>query len=410
MAAGPKLSRQAVAAAAPPPTGPEKEDLFPIDKLEKTSFAGNGFNLIFRPRHTGRPNFVDTDAGPDDNILELNLTTEQWTFDKALGAIPNRGLFEQKDVNLGGIPYVQTVQKVTDETTGRGSSLQPEGIHFEPGVFLTVPQTKDVGASVVRMASIPHGTTINAQGLKPSRKPVPRAPNFDDKANVVDTTPFPIGERKGPRTLGKKFKSMNAAEKNSLRIPADLGPFGEKRPGSTSGGTGTITTAIIKNPNLVLKTALNGLNVAEHITFSVSTGGPGSGAELNGGGTANIAFLAGPQPKETIATPSQPTAHAAHVSSRFWIETVLYEVVVPALPRDDPVQLRPNMPKDSTAPTPVFLIKPPSGGNPKIKTITVPGIQLQYSQNVDLNFAGLTWPHVSVATLVPTTPQPFQMK
>jgi tyrosinase len=28
--------------------------------------------------------------------------------------------------------------------------------------------------------------------------------------------------------------------------------------------------------------------------------------------------------------------------------------------------------------------------------------QIQYSQNVSLNFAGLTWPHMSVATLVPS--------
>jgi hypothetical protein len=30
--------------------------------------------------------------------------------------------------------------------------------------------------------------------------------------------------------------------------------------------------------------------------------------------------------------------------------------------------------------------------------------QIQYTQNVSLNFATLTWPHVSVATLVPAKP------
>ena len=79
------------------------------------------------------------------------------------------------------------------------------------------------------------------------------------------------------------------------------------------------------------------------------------------------------------------------------------------LMREDPVQLRPNMLKDSTAPTPVFEITPPKGGSPAQKIIQVPGIQLQYSRNVDLNFAKITWPHVSVATLVPTIPQKFQM-
>jgi hypothetical protein len=33
-------------------------------------------------------------------------------------------------------------------------------------------------------------------------------------------------------------------------------------------------------------------------------------------------------------------------------------------------------------------------------------MQIQYSQTVNLNFNGLTWPHVSVATLVPATALP----
>jgi len=37
-------------------------------------------------------------------------------------------------------------------------------------------------------------------------------------------------------------------------------------------------------------------------------------------------------------------------------------------------------------------------------TINVPYTQIQYTQTVLLNFNGLTWPHVSVATLVPNKP------
>jgi hypothetical protein len=37
-------------------------------------------------------------------------------------------------------------------------------------------------------------------------------------------------------------------------------------------------------------------------------------------------------------------------------------------------------------------------------TLTVTGTQIQYTQTVNLNFAGLSWPHVSVATLVPSEP------
>jgi hypothetical protein len=36
--------------------------------------------------------------------------------------------------------------------------------------------------------------------------------------------------------------------------------------------------------------------------------------------------------------------------------------------------------------------------------IKVSYTQIQYSQRVILNFAGLGWPHVSVATLVPQAP------
>jgi hypothetical protein len=36
--------------------------------------------------------------------------------------------------------------------------------------------------------------------------------------------------------------------------------------------------------------------------------------------------------------------------------------------------------------------------------ITVHFTQIQYTQTVLLNFAGLTWPHVSVNTLVPEDP------
>jgi hypothetical protein len=177
---------------------------------------------------------------------------------------------------------------------------------------------------------------------------------------------------------------------------------------------GTITSEIIKNPNLVLKRAIEGLDIRETITFEVSTGSTApTNATLNGGGTANISFLAGTQFPITTAAPDGakgvPNAHAATMTARFWIETVAYEVNVPRLTTPGTLLLKPTMPIDSQAPTPVFAITSPSKLPSEPKKILVPGIQIQYSQMVNLNFAGLTWPHVSVATLVPTGPQPFQM-
>jgi hypothetical protein len=41
---------------------------------------------------------------------------------------------------------------------------------------------------------------------------------------------------------------------------------------------------------------------------------------------------------------------------------------------------------------------------PAPRTLTVTSVQIQYSQTVNLNFKNLSWPHVSVATLVPADP------
>ena len=92
---------------------------------------------------------------------------------------------------------------------------------------------------------------------------------------------------------------------------------------------------------------------------------------------------------------------------------LLVHRIVPRLTTHDPLVLKPTMPQGSTAPTPIFEIIPPSTLPSEAKVVTVPGIQIQYSQTVNLNFgqsgAQLTWPHVSVATLVPTGPQAFKM-
>jgi hypothetical protein len=57
----------------------------------------------------------------------------------------------------------------------------------------------------------------------------------------------------------------------------------------------------------------------------------------------------------------------------------------------------------ANAPAPVFSVTSPSAID-KNQSITVTFTQIPYSQRVLLNFANLSWPHVSVATLVPTTP------
>ena len=127
----------------------------------------------------------------------------------------------------------------------------------------------------------------------------------------------------------------------------------------------------------------------------------------SGGGTSNIAFLLGmPSPPPSG---QGPNAHAFQMDAVFWIETVVYDVAVPALPAGsapvvlDPVQKGtvPLVPRFAAA-IPFVPGKGYAGGTVKVSTV-----QIQYSQKVMLNFFGLTWPHVSVATLVPADPIPI---
>lgn len=141
------------------------------------TFAGSGFNLIFRP-NSGPPHgttFTNPVSplppiAPSENVLELNLTSETLAFSNNLGSIPNRGLGGQSDIFLNGVPYVQSISDVSNPKTGKGDA-NPSPIHFEPGLWMHVPATSTdpvLGESLVRMASIPHGTTINAQCLAPT--------------------------------------------------------------------------------------------------------------------------------------------------------------------------------------------------------------------------------------------------
>jgi hypothetical protein len=388
--------------------------------------------MIFRPRKFPHapPTFVDFDEkivtgsqGIDDNVLQLNLSLEQVSFGGPLGNIPNRGFGKQDDITLFGVPYLQTVADVTNPD---GNNPKQTGIHFEPGVWLNVPAAdfQHKKASIVRMASIPHGTTINAQGFAPQRNNSQQSviggelgpPNFDLEENKIDARPFRIGKPKTADELEDQFPNMNADSKKAFRIPQDLKKLAS---------SGKITSALIRNPNLYLKTAIDKLKITETITFEINTGPGPPDQQLNGGGTANIAFLAGEQRPITTAAPTgeqhpittaappgdAANAHAVSMKARYWIERVMYRVPVGPLKGNEEMKVPvfAQMPPDSTAPTPKFLIKAPPGGVPNKTVIEVPGIQIQSSQNVLLNFGKLTWPHVSVSTLVPVEPQRFTM-
>ena len=335
------------------------------------TFRGNGLNTIFRPQDfavspTPLPNPA---TGPNDNILELNLTEETLTFKPALGSIPNRGMV-QGDAFLNGIPYEQRISDVS-------VPADPVDIHFEPGVWLSVPATTvpKERATVVRMASIPHGTTIEAQGI--SRPAIAGGPQIAP----VDITPFKIGNP----AQRIKFPSQTAADTGTFRLPQDLTSFI---------AAGTITQGILDNPNIVLKTRADAQNITSTTVIVISTN---PADPLFGGGTDNIAFLLGDK------NATSPNADAIQMSAIFWVETVKEQITVPA----------------HTAHKPVIVQGATNAGNPVVRfsvtsktptakdtTIDVSYTQIQYTQTVLLNFNHLSWPHVSVATLVPSEPVP----
>jgi hypothetical protein len=141
---------------------------------------------------------------------------------------------------------------------------------------------------------------------------------------------------KGPRLYDWAYLPCGAP---TARIPQDLTPFI---------AAGTITQAILSDPNTVLRNALtSGPKVVATTTIQISTN-PAPPIPI-GGGVDDIAFL--------LNNGSTPNADAVSMAATFWIETLEFG-----------------------------------------------GLQIQYSQLVILNFHGLSWPHVSLATLTRREP------
>ena len=122
-------------------------------------------------------------------------------------------------------------------------------------------------------------------------------------------------------------------------------------------------------------------------------------APLFGGGTDNIAFLLGDPAS------NNPNANAVKMDAVFWIETVEFSINVPIFTPGQPPLIIAAEAGSAGQPIPEFLVNPPIPITAP-RTITVAATQIQYSQRVLLNFATLSWPHISVATLVPADPVP----
>jgi hypothetical protein len=351
---------------APPAPADIAPALGPLKAFTGT-FIGRGFNTIFRPQNSATPTQLPTPQPDSDNILELNLTVESLSFQDPLGAVPNRGEVEG-DIFLNGVPYLQTISDVTDP-----KNTTP--IHLEPGLWVTVPATThpaESGPTFARMASIPHGTTINAQG---STFTVNGGPKIDP----VDITPFPIGN---PASR-IRFPSQTASDSATARIPQDISV------------APALTQALLDDPNSLLLSHIAGMNIVSTDVIIIDT----QSAAVPGGGTDNIGFLVGD-------AAAGPNANAVQMSAIFWVETVQVDVTVGPLKAGETQKVSPTVP--AGAPAPTFAVSSASAlANERTVTVTYP--QIQYTQNVSLNFATLTWPHVSVATLVPAKPIPVDI-
>ncbi len=300
--------------------GPEEmamspDPLGPLAELPGT-WIGHGFNAIWRPHAL---------TSGQDRFLELNLTDEKLVFTKINGAIPNRGL-AMPDIDMFGVTYMQQINEANQPANG---------LHIEPGIWANVPKTSNPAEppTVVRMASIPHGTVINAQGVW---RILAGGPQVIPDNNIL---PFFFGQPVPPDSAFNNV-ALTFSELD-LSIPT---PFRFQSAG--------VTQEMVKNPNSVLQSALQislqGTNMKSRTFLHVSTtNNPIHG----GGGTANTAFL------DSAQTPGAGNANASHTEATFWIETIAG-----------------------------------TGGNPDFQ-------QLQYTQLVMLDFNGIHWPHVTVATL-----------
>jgi hypothetical protein len=333
------------------------------------TFVGSGFNTIFRPQNPASPTALPVPQPESDNILELNLTSEVLSFSNSLGSVPNRGRL-MPDIFLNAVPYLQTISDVTDP-------VNPVAIHFEPGLWLAVPATTDPAdvATLVRMASIPHGTTIQAQGNAPAAGPTAGKPNIPP----LGITPVPIGG--GAPVV---FPSQTAANKTTPRLPQDLSAFI---------AAGTITQALLDNPNSLLTDHIAGQKIVAFAFFEVDTS---STAPLFGGGTDNIAFLLG------NAAANNQNAQAVEMRAAFWVESIQETIDVPPMKAGRTVIIH-GKPGIHGQKVPSFAVTAKADVYAN-KRIDVTWTQIQYSQLVKLNFNNLSWPHASVATLVPKDP------
>jgi hypothetical protein len=167
----------------------------------------------------------------------------------------------------------------------------------------------------------------------------------------------------------------------------------------------TITKEVFTDPNQVLRNAIADQNIESFAKFEIATT-PASGSKIVGGGTSNIGFLQGTDDIESAGSRRLGTAvgnaHAAKMKVTYWIETLSRTISIE--PKASQDQVFPTKPSAAGVLGPTFVVSAAESAKLSARTDKkVIWTQIQYSQNVSLNFSGLTWPHISVATLGDTS-------
>jgi hypothetical protein len=356
------------------------------------TWHGTGFNLVARPDFEDQTNL----------FLELNLTRETTEFSPISSSIPNRG-FAQPDIELFGLTYLV---QISDATTGGA-------LHIEPGIWVTQPATSEPplspppgGQLVTRMANIPHGNSLLAQGIA---TPFDGPPTISPGANPIS----------GGNPAFSVFPSFNTtaidlqpALAPGVPLGAPIFAAGTSEFVSKGGGftqytlsnpiSSTNTRTPLGNVPPVLPPAITQELLNDPVTLlqqtiqeQIAQGYSFSGVALNISTSQQITFFTAPvingQPLPPVTTPPVTLPQAGG-----GIENLS------------------------------FLLGPSLGPNPPNNAFTAlfyatfwleklthptepPFMQLQYAQMTILNFPALipekpnfSWPHVQVATLTKT--------
>lgn len=366
------------------------ENLGLLSELGGT-WHGEGFNLIARPDFQG-------DA---PLYLQLNQTHETLAVEPIGSAIPNRG-FGQDDIQLFGLTYLQ---KISDAATGGA-------LHIEPGIWVTQQETAypdelppPGGRIIARMASIPHGNAVLAQGnatrftgppvLGTSGQPYAFSvfPSFN-------STPFAVTAPPAQSPLPVQINAAGSSEKlTAAALTPPVPPFTEYDLTVAAGPANPRTPFGSSPPEPPLPDTIDGVKMQEVIddpvlilqsiiSQQVKDGYTFDGVALNIATQPAVNFLTQPN------TPTGPSVSVPVTDGAGGIENILFLQGEP-----DPPSVGPNALTSLVYAT--FWIERVS--HPRLASF----LQLQYAQMTILEFGILGkpqapilgWPHISVATL-----------